>query len=195
MPKPFSSLPIMKTNLFLLAALLPLLAFAQPDANLAHQKYQQRLREFPRLKPHLEQLAATLPSPQIQAFEFLYAYMPLCDLADYQPTFFVQQLASAFEARAYFAWGKTVPDQLFYHFVLPPRVNTENMDTARQVFFRQLKNRIHGMSMVDAVLEVNHWCHEQVSYRAADMRTSGPLATVKTSYGRCGEEYTTLGPF
>lgn len=52
--------------------------------------------------------------------------------------------------------------------------------------------RVKGLSMLDAVLEVNHWCHEKVNYQPADARTSAPLATVKTAYGRCGEESTFL---
>ena len=44
--------------------------------------------------------------------------------------------------------------------------------------------------MYDAVLEVNHWCHEKVIYTPSDARTSSPLASVKTAYGRCGEEST-----
>ena len=44
--------------------------------------------------------------------------------------------------------------------------------------------------MYDAALEVNHWCHEYVDYQPADVRTSAPLATLKTSHGRCGEEST-----
>ena len=46
--------------------------------------------------------------------------------------------------------------------------------------------------MYDAVLEVNHWCHEKANYQPSDARTSSPLATVKTAYGRCGEESTFL---
>ena len=46
------------------------------------------------------------------------------------------------------------------------------------------------MTMEQAALEVNHWCHEHVAYRAADSRTSAPLATLRTSLGRCGEEST-----
>ncbi|MDD3062120.1 MAG: transglutaminase domain-containing protein, partial [Massilibacteroides sp.] len=42
----------------------------------------------------------------------------------------------------------------------------------------------------DAVLEVNHWCHEKVIYTPSDSRTSSPLASVRTAYGRCGEEST-----
>ena len=65
-------------------------------------------------------------------------------------------------------WGKSVPDSIFYHFVLPVRVNNENLDTARIVFYNELKGRVQEMSMKDAILEVNHWCHEKVSYRPSD---------------------------
>ena len=127
---------------------------------------------------------------QKEALEFLYAYMPLCDLANYDGDYFLGQVKSAFEARDYFPWGKTVPDDIFRHFVLVHRVNNEYMDTARQVFFEELKERIKNLSMYEAALEVNHWCHEKVTYRGTDPRTSAPLALVRTSWGRCGEEST-----
>ena len=86
--------------------------------------------------------------------------------------------------------GKNVTDELFRHFVLPIRVNNENLDDSRKVFYGELKERVKGLSMKDAILEVNHWCHEKVVYRPSDARTSSPLASVKTAYGRCGEEST-----
>jgi transglutaminase-like putative cysteine protease len=125
-----------------------------------------------------------------EALQFLYAYMPLCDLADYNGDFFLKQVRSSFEARESFEWGMKVPDELFRHFVLPYRVNNENLDSARMVFLKELKPRLQGMSMKEAVLEVNHWCHEKVNYAPTDIRTSGPLSIVRTSWGRCGEEST-----
>ena len=125
-----------------------------------------------------------------EALEFLYAYMPLSDLADYDGDFFLQQVRTALQARETFSWGKTVPEDIFRHFVLVYRVNNENLDSARQVFFEELKPRIENMTMYDAALEVNHWCHEKVAYRPSDSRTSAPLATVRTALGRCGEEST-----
>ena len=125
-----------------------------------------------------------------EALEFLYAYMPLSDLADYNGDYFLKQVRYSFLAKNSFTWGKTVPEDIFRHFVLVYRVNNENLDTARIVIFNELKDRIKGMNMHDAALEVNHWCHEKVTYRAADIRTSSPLATMKTGYGRCGEEST-----
>lgn len=58
------------------------------------------------------------------------------------------------------------------------------------IFYEELKDRVKGLSLYDAVLEVNHWCHEKVIYTPSDARTSSPLASVKTAYGRCGEEST-----
>ena len=125
-----------------------------------------------------------------QYLTFLYAYMPQSDLADYDFEFFEDQVKVALEARNTFSWGKTIPDDIFRHFVVVYRVNNENLDTARSYIFHQLKDRIKDMSMYDAALEVNHWCHECVDYQPADVRTSAPLATLKTSHGRCGEEST-----
>jgi transglutaminase-like putative cysteine protease len=127
---------------------------------------------------------------ELEGLKFLYAYMPLSDMADYSGEFFLKQVQWSLAARDTFSWGKTVPEDLFRHFVLPYRVNNENLDTARIVFFREIKSRIKNMSMLDAAIEVNHWCHEKVTYRGSDGRTSAPLASLRTAYGRCGEEST-----
>ena len=132
----------------------------------------------------------TLDTETREALEFLYAYMPYSDLADYDQTFYLQQIRAAFKARQEFSWGEKIPEDIFRHFVLVYRVNNENLDTARLLMQRELKPRLEGLSMYDAALEVNHWCHEYVAYRASDGRTSAPLATMRTSLGRCGEEST-----
>ena len=135
-------------------------------------------------------LDSNLSIEEREAMQFLYAYMPYSDLADYDGDFFLKQVRYAFAARDTFAWGRTVPEDIFRHFVLVYRVNNENLDTARMFIFNELKDRVKGMSMYDAALEVNHWCHEKVTYRPSDMRTSAPLATIRTGLGRCGEEST-----
>lgn len=151
-----------------------------------HADFEARMAEFPMLEVQLD----TLCRAEREAMEFLYAYMPLSDLADYTPQFFLNQVRYAFKARAEMPWGKDVPEDVFRHFVLVYRVNNENLDTARMVMFRELKERVQGMTIEEAALEVNHWCHEHVAYRASDSRTSAPLATMRTSLGRCGEEST-----
>ena len=131
-----------------------------------------------------------LDGQRMQAMQFMYAYMPLPDIADYPAEYHLQNVDYALKARAEMPWGATVPVREFLHFVLPVRVNNENMDTSRAVFYNELKERVKNLSMHDAVLEINHWCHENVTYTPSDIRTSSPLATVRTAYGRCGEEST-----
>ncbi|MBR6282945.1 MAG: transglutaminase domain-containing protein [Muribaculaceae bacterium] len=118
--------------------------------------------------------------------------MSLPDRADYSRAFYEQNVAASLRARNEMPWGATVPECEFRHFVLPVRVNNEHLDNSREVFYQALKPRVEGMSMSEAVLEVNHWCHEHVTYRPTDARTSSPLYTIRTAYGRCGEESTLL---
>ena len=125
-----------------------------------------------------------------EAMSFLYAYMPVGDIADYSGEFFLKNVRTSFQAKQEMPWGKQIPEDIFRHFVLPIRVNNENLDESRMVFYQELKDRVKGLSLHDAVIEVNHWCHEKVIYTPSDARTSSPLASVKTAYGRCGEEST-----
>ena len=127
-----------------------------------------------------------------EALKFLYAYMPLSDLADYDGEFYLKNIQSSAQAKLTMPWSEKIPENIYRHFVLPIRVNTETLDTARIVFYQALKDRVAGLSMEAAVLEVNHWCHEKVIYRSTDDRTSSPLNCVKTTFGRCGEESTLL---
>ena len=131
-----------------------------------------------------------LNEQQREALTFLYAYMPLGDIADYSGEFFLENIDYTLKAKEEMPWGKLIPEREFRHFVLPIRVNNENLDGSRKVFYEELKDRVKNLSLHDAVLEVNHWCHEKVVYTPSDARTSSPLASVKTAYGRCGEEST-----
>ena len=127
---------------------------------------------------------------ELEALKFLYAYMALADATDYPTSFFYDNVKCSFTAQKEMPWGVKIPELLFRHFVLPVRVNNENLDESRMVFYKDLKERVKGMSMKEAILEVNHWCHERVTYQPSDARTSSPLASIRTAYGRCGEEST-----
>lgn len=140
---------------------------------------------------HLFSVFETEMTPQErEAMMFLYAYMPIGDITDYDPELYLQSIRTSFKAKEEMSWGDSIPEEIFRHFVLPIRVNNENLDESRMVFYDELKDRVKSLSLYDAVLEVNHWCHEKVIYTPSDARTSSPLASVKTAYGRCGEEST-----
>ena len=152
--------------------------------------FKQRLELFPSREAFSIFLNDSLSQRERETLMFLYAYMPLCDIGDYPGEFHLENIRLAEQARAEMPWGATVPEELFRHFVLPVRVNNENLDHSRKVFYEALKDRVKSLSMADAILEVNHWCHEKVTYQPSDPRTSAPLATLRTAYGRCGEEST-----
>ncbi len=125
-----------------------------------------------------------------QALRFVYAYMPLSDLADTKPGFVLANIRQSLLARKEMTWGSRIPEEEFLHFVLPMRVNNENLDSFRLVYYDELKARVKGLTMKEAALEVNHWCHEKVNYRGTDSRTSAPMSTISKTFGRCGEEST-----
>lgn len=125
------------------------------------------------------------------AMRFLYRYMALPDSTDRSRDFYVEYAVKpALKARDEMAWGANVPDILFRYFVLPLRVNNEALDRHRPIFYNELKPRIEHLSMTDAILEINHWCHEKVTYQPSDGRTHSPLQSVSSAIGRCGEEST-----
>jgi hypothetical protein len=127
---------------------------------------------------------------QVEALKFLFAFCPLSDLADYDGDFFLSNADLALKSKAGTPWGKSIPEDIFIHYVLPFRVNNENLDSFRIHFYDELERRINGLDETSAALEINHWCHEKVSYQPSDSRTSSPMSTVLSARGRCGEEST-----
>jgi Transglutaminase-like enzymes, putative cysteine proteases len=188
-------------NKLLIACLTAILFWALPSHGQLISD-PQRLQDIQRMLKVQQQLTSNsstgiwkylqkkMPADEKQAIHFLYAYMPLSDMADYQPSFIHENVKQALKARSEMTWGKQISEDVFLHFVLPLRVNNENLDSFRMVMYPVLKARIKGLSMKEAALEINHWCHEKVAYRGTDERTSAPLSTVKKTFGRCGEEST-----
>ena len=135
-------------------------------------------------------LLGSCQSEKTDYVAFLYKYMPTSDSVDYSREYWERQVAMSERARKEMPWAQLVPEMEWKHFVVPVRVNNEALDEARSVIYEELAPRIMNMSMEEAALEVNHWCHEKVSYQPSDGRTSPPLTTMANAIGRCGEEST-----
>ena len=154
-----------------------------------HEKFESRRAQFTEgdifgiFDKHLS-------TAEREAMEFLYAYMTSADMGDYEGEYFLDNVRMSLKARRQMAWGEQIPEDIFRHFVVPIRVNNERLDDFRMIYYDTLRKRVEGMSLHDAALEVNHWCHEKVTYVPSDSRTSSPLATMCNAEGRCGEEST-----
>jgi transglutaminase-like putative cysteine protease len=181
-----------------LLTLVMLTACSSTDHFITDKKYRKQVqrdfdarellashRAFP-LFSVLQSLDLT--TREREAFQFLYAYMPLADLAEYEGSFFLKNIRHSFMVQESLPWGNAIPEDIFRHYVLPVRVNNESLDSARWVFYTELEPRVRNLSLEQAALEVNRWCHEKVTYKGTDGRTSSPLNTVKNAFGRCGEE-------
>ena len=121
-----------------------------------------------------------------QYVDWLYQSMPLPDSLTYSREYWQQNVTKTLEVRERMGWN--VPEREFRHFVLPLRVNNESLDDFRTLYADTLCARVSGLSIGEAALEINHWCHEQAIYRPSDARTSSPTATIRRGFGRCGEE-------
>ncbi len=118
--------------------------------------------------------------------DFLYAYMPDPDLAAHPYAFWEANVDKTLAVRDRMGWN--IPEREFRHFVLPLRVNNEPLDDFRLRYADELCDRVEGLPIGEAALEINHWCHEMATYQPSDGRTSSPLQTIQRGVGRCGEE-------
>lgn len=173
---------------------LSVCGFSYSDAHIvltekAERDYNSRIASQKDIKRHLD-FSKGADDSERDALKFLYAYMATPDALDYDADFYLRNIRASFRAAEEMPWGKSVPDREWRHFVLPVRVNNEDLDLSRPIFYEELKERVKNLSMKDAILEVNHWCHEKVSYQPSDGRTSSPLVTMANALGRCGEEST-----
>ena len=190
-------IPMNKTLCCIWAAVTLLLTAACGSSHFLSEKsyrdtvrkdYQARKKADGGALARFMEIPGQAGNEEREALEFLYAYMPVADVVDYPAEFYLANVRKSFLARKEMGWE--VPEREFRHFVLPLRTNNEDLDSARLVFYDELKARVEGMTMKEAVLEVNHWCHEKMTYQPSDGRTHAPLASVKNALGRCGEEST-----
>ncbi|KOY13696.1 transglutaminase domain-containing protein [Paenibacillus xylanivorans] len=155
------------------------------------QKFQEKVRFAEARKEKLFHVfQQQLTEEETWALKYVYAYMPVNDMADYDGELFLSHVRRALDIRKRVPWGERVPDYLFLHFVLPYRINTENIEDFRGIIFDELADRTAKLSMADAILETNYWCHEKATYIGSDLRTISPLTMIRNARGRCGEEST-----
>lgn len=190
----------MKKSAFLILVLITIILSGCSGKHLIYDKaYRAKVDSIFRIRKNLasgrnqilfDVFNKKLSVSQTEALKFLFAFMPLNDLADYSGEFFLANADIALNTRMKSSWGKMIPDNIFLHYILPCRVNNENLDSFRIIYHDELSERIKGYGLKEAALEINHWCHEKVTYQPSDIRTSGPMSTILSARGRCGEEST-----
>ena len=137
----------------------------------------------------MEHFLADLTPKRRAAMEFLATHLPPSDLDTYDRSLFLSFVDYALALRESAPWCAALDEEIFYHYVLFPRVNDEDLSFHREIFRASLWERISDLATTEEiVLEVNRWCHEHASYEMQDDRTASPLTVYRSGSGRCGEE-------
>lgn len=145
--------------------------------------------------PRREEISAALAAcagEERPLLAYYYATLPLTDVGDYSPAYFLSVARQALAVREEFPWCQALAEHRFLKDVAYPRVNTEELAPCRELFHDALAPRVRGLSLEEAILEVNRWCAEEATYRSTDGRTASPLQVYQRGFGRCGEESTFL---
>ncbi|MCF0135245.1 MAG: transglutaminase domain-containing protein [Lachnospiraceae bacterium] len=121
---------------------------------------------------------------------YLMATLPLSDLSNYPLSAWIPYIEHALMLRSTLSWCRELSEDMFTDYVFYPRINTEDIEECRRLFYSLLEPRIQGKDMPGAVLETNYWCQENVTYQMADDRTKSAITAYRSCGGRCGEEST-----
>jgi hypothetical protein len=171
-----------------------ILAAAQPtqadtlDSLLADNRVRAGVRAADLYRPLDRPDTSVLCENQVEDYRFLLANLPLSDLAAMTASDLVWNIHLARQAKKTMPWGCTYSQDFFRSFVLPHRVSQEPFVRWRKQFFEEIAPRVKDLSMENAILEVNHWCHEKATYKPTDGRDQDPLTTIRSGFGRCEEE-------
>lgn len=156
----------------------------------ALDKYQGRKKYYGPLWEEIEEALGKCTEEEAVLMRFLYGTMPVRDAGEYDFQVFLKYVRHSLWLRRNVEWCRELAEDIFVHHVLYYRINTEDISDCREFFYDQLKERIQGLSLKEAVIEINYWCAENAVYEATDERTVSPMTMFRCGKGRCGEEST-----
>ena len=156
----------------------------------ATEKFERRRELLAPVMPVIEEKLKQCSEEEAVLMKFLYGTMPVRDAGEYGFDLFLSYVKHALMLREKVAWCKELPEDVFVNYVLYDRINSEDITDCRPFFYEQIMGRVAGMSLLEAILEINYWCAEHATYEATDGRTASPMTMYRSGKGRCGEEST-----
>lgn len=162
--------------------------FSEAITRRVEDAFARNMALYPTQREEVLRYCAALTADRRTCLKFLYSCIHVNDLVSYPVSLFDGYVRASLAAYEAIDYAKTVPEELFLTFVLPARINNENLDGSRARLMQELLPRIDGKTMAEAALEVNYWCYEHGTYIPTDNRTVCPDTFRKAALGRCGEE-------
>lgn len=162
--------------------------FLEKSKASIEERYSEIKEKQPVLFREIDEKIQKCDKQTALAMKYLYAIMPYSDMGNYPFEIFLD-----FAVHGVYLWNnrkevQELPEHIFLNYVLFHRVNEEEIAPCRSLFYKEIKERIEGMSKKEMALEVNYWCAEKATYQSTDSRTLSALTVYKRGNGRCGEE-------
>lgn len=164
--------------------------YLQNSRQRIEERYEQLTGRLPGIFGEVEAKLSGCDQETALAVKYLYCTMPYSDMGNYPFEIF-----EAYAGHGVRLWRESeevrkLPEEIYLNYVLYHRINEEEIDFCRDIFYEQLKDKIHGMNGKEAALEVNYWCVQEATYQCTDDRTLSALSVYRRGNGRCGEEST-----
>ena len=152
------------------------------------EQYEKNLSRYPLIKSEVDAFLQEQDDNFSLCLQYLYGHMAAQDVLSFPTDLFAGYVRATLQACRQLDYLKNVPEEIFFPYVLYHRVNSECLDDSRAPLLTELLPHVQGKSMEQAALAVNYWCYAHATYTPADDRTLGPLAVLRRTLGRCGEE-------
>lgn len=119
------------------------------------EDYKNAMKSYPEKKKEVDMALKDISDLDRQlCLQYLYAFMPLADIITYPVSQIYEFADNAVTARENIFYVQDIPTEIFLAYVLYYRINNENIDSHRKIFYSELLPRIQKKSMKDAILEV-----------------------------------------
>ena len=164
------------------------LTLSPADKAAILRQFNKNLSCYPLVKGEVEAFLRDKEETFVLYMQYLYGHMAAQDVLSQTPAVFAGFVRATQQALAQIDYCASVPPDIFFPYVLQHRVNSECLDDSRGYLLEQLRPFVLGKTMHQAALAVNYWCYAHATYTPADDRTLGPLAILRRTLGRCGEE-------
>ena len=152
------------------------------------EQYERNMTIYPRKKEEVEIFLQNRDEAFALCLKFLYGHLPVIDVVSFSVDVIAGYVAASLEAYEKIVYVRSIPQDIFFSYVLSHRVNSECLDGSRGILLAEILPLVQGKTMEEAALAVNYWCYSYATYTPADDRTLGPLAIMRRALGRCGEE-------
>ena len=146
------------------------------------------IKQAKKRNPEVKKLLKEAEGELAEWVDSLIKYMPTIDLVSLNADSFIADLKALKVVRDSLPWGRKIPDNYFFHYVLPYRVSQEPLEYFRKNHWRELLERVRDCENIkDAVLRLNEWAYEMMKYEPTTRWDQTAEQTIKRGIGRCEE--------